>query len=412
MIINEVETVDAVVTESNLLKQNSVVNPTKSKSNSIIKLDNNGGIDISQYTKAELDQYKSVAVALNVKDNNSILNYGLEIQNKLANNSDTFLTNIKSFDAGDVGETITNMLTQINMIEIDPTEQSSMKRFLMKIPLVKKIVQTSKGLLQKYDTVSNNVDAIVTKLDKGRLTIFKDNTALQNLFDADLGLIADLEQLIIGGKIKLAELEAEVAEMEANPENYEPYEIADKREFVTRLSKKIGDMMLTRIVTIQTLPQIRLVQDNNSTMVEKIQSSITTTIPIWKGQIAIAVALMRQKAIADVDNAMYEATNTMLTKNASMLKTNSIQIAKQNERGVVDVEALKKVQADLVETLVGVKKVKDDGEIARRAAAKIMDELENKLQETIGDKFSTVGDGKKIEAQQPQPTIRLGKTNE
>ena len=368
------ETVDAVV-----------MTPAKKNSSdvSIIHLDKNGKVDLTQYTPDQLAKYRTISQDLNAKDNNSILNFGLELQNKLAGQSSAFLGNIRAFDAGEIGTTITDLLTEINYVDIDPSEKSGFSRMLMNIPVLKNLVMSTKKIFQKYDSITNNIDGIVSKLDKGRMTIIRDNAALQSVFEGNLSFITDLEGLIIAGQMKYADLEKEIADMEANIEQHENYEIADAKEFLNRLSKRLTDMVITRTITIQSLPQIRLVQNNNSMMVEKIQSSITTTIPIWKRQIAIDVALMRQKNILDIQKKVNETTNTLLIKNSEMLKTNSIEVAKQNEQTVVSLDTLKTVNANLISTLSEIKKIKEEGEASRKNIGKEIETLEKDLKDNV-----------------------------
>ncbi|TXG80435.1 MAG: toxic anion resistance protein [Spirochaetes bacterium] len=362
----------------------TVNTPTSTKKNtSIISLDPTGKVDLSQYTPAEIEKYKSLSNGLKTTDSNSILNYGVEVQNKLAAHSDTFLSNVRAFDTGEIGNTINDLLSEINYIDIDPTSKPAWQRMLMQIPFLKGLVMNTKKIFQKYDTVSNNVNTIVTKLDKGRNSILKDNNMLESLFTQNVEFIYNLEELIVGGHIKLQEMEAELKEMEMNAENYEDYEIADKRDFINRLSKRLHDMEITRMVTLQSLPQIRLVQNNNVTMAEKVQSSINTTIPIWKNQLTLAVTLMRQQKMAEIQNKVTETTNTLLTKNAEMLKTNSVDIAKQNERAVVDIETLRKVQDNLLQTIDEIKRIKTEGEQARKLAAKELESLEQNLKNKV-----------------------------
>lgn len=351
---------------------------------SIIVLDKQTGLpDMSKYSPDQIQKFKQMGTALQATDTNSILNFGLELQNKLAGHSDAFLSNVRAFDAGEIGGSITNLLSQVNYIDIDPSQQSGFKRLMMQIPGVKNLMMSTKKIFQKYDTVSNNIDGIVKKLDQGRITIIKDNNQLQTLFDQNVDYVKDLEELIIAGHMKYDELNKEIIAMEMTPENYQDYEIADKKDFLNRLSKRLTDMQMTRIITIQSLPQIRLVQGNNLTMCDKIQSSIVTTIPIWKQQIAIAVALMRQKAIVDVQENIYDTTNTILKKNAEMLKVNSVAIAKQNERSIVSIDTLRQVNTDLVSTLNDIKRIKEEGEATRRAAVKELENLEVDLKKNV-----------------------------
>lgn len=357
---------------------------TNANAVSIISLDKQTGRpDMSKYTPQQIQKYTQMSTSLKTSDSNSILNFGLELQNKLAGYSDSFLNNVRSFDAGEIGGSINNLLSEVNYIDIDPSQQSGLKRIMMQIPLLKGLVMNTKKIFQKYDTVSNNIDGIVKKLDQGRLTIIKDNNQLQNLFEQNVEYIKELEELIVAGHIRYDELDKEIKMMEMNPENYQDYDIADKKEFLNRLSKRLTDMSMTRVITIQSLPQIRLVQNNNLTMVEKIQSSITTTIPIWKNQISIAVALMRQKNILDVQQKIYDTTNTILKKNSEMLKVNSIAVAKQNEQGVVSLDTLRAVNQDLVATLNDIKRIKEEGEATRKTAVKELETLENDLKKNV-----------------------------
>jgi uncharacterized protein YaaN involved in tellurite resistance len=386
---NKIEDAQIIV-DQNVTTVTSVqeAEPTNKVSNasavSIISLDRQTGKpDMSKYTPQQIQKYTQMSTSLKTSDSNSILNFGLELQNKLAGYSDSFLNNVRSFDAGEIGGSINNLLSEVNYIDIDPSQQSGLKRIMMQIPLLKGLVMNTKKIFQKYDTVSNNIDGIVKKLDQGRLTIIKDNNQLQNLFEQNVEYIKDLEELIVAGHIRYDELDKEIKLMEMTPENYQDYDIADKKEFLNRLSKRLTDMAMTRVITIQSLPQIRLVQNNNLTMVEKIQSSITTTIPIWKNQISIAVALMRQKNILDVQEKIYETTNTILKKNSEMLKVNSIAVAKQNERGVVSLDTLRAVNQDLVSTLNDIKRIKEEGEATRKTAVKELETLENDLKKNV-----------------------------
>jgi uncharacterized protein YaaN involved in tellurite resistance len=349
----------------------------------VIALDKNGKVDLSQYNETQLAKYRDLGTSLKAGDTNSVLNFGLDLQNKLAAYSDSFLGNIRAFDAGEIGTCITDLLSEINYVDVDPASKGPVTRMLMNIPGVKNLIMNTKKIFQKYDTITNNIDGIVQKLDKGRISIMRDNTSLQSLFEQNLEFISQLEELIVAGQIRYEDMMADITNMEANRDRYEDYEIADARDFANRLSKRLTDMIITRTITIQSLPQIRLVQNNNATMIEKIQSSITTTIPIWKNQISIAVALMRQKNILEVQKKVNETTNTILVKNSEMLKQNSIEVAKQNEQTVVSLETLKTVNQNLISTLAEIKKIKEEGEASRKNIAKEIESLENELKANV-----------------------------
>ena len=376
----QVVEVEEIEIETPEVETTAMAHPEK-KTKLTIKSD--GKVDLSVYTPEEQQKYLAIAKNIKPDDTNSIMSYGVDVQNKLAGQSDQFLDNVRSFDAGEIGESITDLLHEINYIDVDAAEKTGIQKFIAKIPILNKLVKSTQKIFNKYDDVSGNVDNITKKLDQGRLTIIKDNNMLDTLFDSNVDFVEDLEGLIIAGHYKLQEMQNELSEMEANADRYEDYEIADKRDFIDRLSKRLHDMELTRVITIQSLPQIRLVQNNNATMVEKVQSSINTTIPIWKNQLSIAVTLMRQQKMADMQNKIHETTNTMLTKNAEMLRTNSIDIAKQNERGVIDIEAIKKVQENLINTIDEIKTIKAEGETNRKAIALELENLEKGLTEKV-----------------------------
>lgn len=380
------EVKDGVETHSNPVKQETPTNPIKNVpviNNPGMKLDKSGRPDMSKLSPQEISKYKQIGSALNPTDPNSILNYGQALQNKMAGFSDTFLNNVRAFDAGVIGGTITDLLANVNMIEIDPSQKPLLQRMLMTIPGVKGLIMNTKKMFQKYDSVSKNIDSITAKLDHGRLTLVKDNEQLETLFLDNIQYIKELEDLIIAGHITMEELNKELRTMEQNADQYEEYVISDKKDFINRLSKRLTDMQLTRMIVIQSLPQIRLVQTNNSTMMDKIQASVSTTIPLWRNTLSVAVALQRQKAMAEVNRQVTEATNTMLVKNAELLKTNSIEIAKQNEEGVVQIETLRKVQGDLISTLNDIRKIKEEGEIKRASIGKELEQLEANLQREV-----------------------------
>lgn len=380
---NKTEDVTAEVIETKISTVKTPPSVKKSSASLIVLNKDSGKIDLSKYTPDELNKYRKMGNTLQSGDANSILAFGADIQNKLAGQSTAFLNTVRAFDAGEVGGSINDLLAEVNYIDIDPSQHSALKRFAMQIPGLKKLVMSTKKIFQKYDSVSNNINEIVKKLDQGRLSIIKDNNQLQILFNQNEQSIHELEELIIGGQLVYNDLVKEIEDMELHSDQYQDYEIADKKDFLNRLEKRLHDLLLTRVIKIQSLPQIRMVQSNNLTMVEKIQSSVTTTIPIWKDSLAIAVALQRQKNIADLNNKIYDTTNTILKKNAEMLKQNSTDIAKQNERGVVSIETLQKVNQDLLATLSEIKQIKEEGETARRTATKELEKLENELHKSV-----------------------------
>lgn len=350
---------------------------------SLIKIDKDGNVDLSNADETAVQKYNSVNKDLNPSDVNSILNYGTEVQNTMERQSNTFLTNVRTQQAGEVGGLINDLLTELNYIDVDELELTGFQRFMSKIPFLKGLVFDVKKLFQKYDTVVNNIDKITNKIKAGRLNSIKDNGALQTMFDNNVASITQMEELIIAGHIKHKELSKKLAEMEANSVDYKEYEIADMRDFVTRLDKRLADLKVVRFIMLQSLPQIRLVQNNNTSIAEKAQSIITTTIPVWKNQLTIAVALQRQKANVEMQKKISDTTNTILQKNAELLKQNSIDVARENEKTVVSLDTLKRTTQSLIETLNEVKRIHDEGTQNRKTLNQELQNLESELKKNV-----------------------------
>lgn len=348
-----------------------------------IKLDSNGNVDLSQYDDSALAKYKVLSTELKVENSGSIINFGSDLQGKMGTFSDNFLTRVRTSNSGEVGAHITTLLTEINQIDVDKIDQGSFKRFLRKIPILKSFIASVEKMYQKYDTVASNVEKISNKINIGRINSLKDNAALQTIFDNNLIFIKNMEDLIIAAHIRYNEVKLELQQMETDPSRYSDYELADRRDFLHRLDRRLGDMKTVRYIMVQSLPQIRIVQDTNLSVAEKAQTIITTTIPVWKQQLTLAVALERQKANIEVQKKVTDATNEMLLKNSKMLKQNSINAARESERAVIDIETLRQTTQDLIDTLVEVKRIHEEGEESRKSLNKELITLETELKKNI-----------------------------
>jgi uncharacterized protein YaaN involved in tellurite resistance len=346
-------------------------------------IDKDGNVDLSQATPEQLAKYNQLNKDLNPADANSILNYGVEVQNGMERYSNQFLSSVRTYNSGEVGVLINDLLTELNYIDVDELEQNSFTSFLSKIPLIKRLVFDTKKLFQKYDLVVNNVDKITNKIKAGRLNAIKDNASLQTMFDNNVEYIKQMEELIISGQLKHEELSAKLAEMDANSSAYNDYEIADLREFVNRLDKRLADMKVVRYIMLQSLAQIRVVQNNNTSVAEKAQSIVTTTIPVWKNQLTIAVALTRQKANVEMQKKVSDTTNTILQKNAELLKQNSIDVARENEKTIVSLDTLKRTTQSLIETLNEVKAIHEQGAQNRKTLTTELQNLETELKKNV-----------------------------
>lgn len=356
-------------------------NPTNNTA--VARIDKEGNIDTSSLSPTEAQRFSDISKSLVPGDVNSILNYGVEVQNSMEKYSNEFLSSVRTYNSGEVGNHINDLLTELNYIDVDELNQSGFKRFLSKIPLLNKMVFDVKKLFQKYDTVVGNIDKITNKVKAGRLNSIKDNSSLQTMFDSNLTYIQQMEELIISAHLKYQDLMQKLAEMEANPSQHQDYEIADLRDFTNRLDKRLADMKIVRFIMIQSLAQIRVVQNNNTSIAEKAQSIVSTTIPVWKNQLTIAVALQRQKANVEMQKKISDTTNTILEKNAELLKQNSINVARENEKTVVSLDTLKKTTQSLIETLNEVKRIHEEGTQNRKTLNTELQNLESELKKNV-----------------------------
>ncbi|GGH01849.1 toxic anion resistance protein [Mucilaginibacter phyllosphaerae] len=357
--------------------------PAAASTNTPVKLDKDGNVDLTNITPEEIKKFSEKGKDLNPADVNSILNYGADLQQGMERYSNTFLSSVRTFDSGEVGTLITDLLHELNYIDVDELEQNSFVRILSRIPLLRTLVMDTKKMFAKYDLVVNNVDKIVNKIKAGRVNSIKDNASLQTMFDSNVTYIHQMEELIIAGQLKYTELNEQLAVMDGNPSAYQDYEIADLRDYVNRLDKRLADLKVVRFIMLQSLAQIRVVQNNNTTIAEKAQSIVSTTIPVWKNQLTIAVALNRQKANVEMQKKVSDTTNTILQKNAELLKQNSIEVARENEKTVVSLDTLKRTTQSLIETLTEVKRIHDEGTQNRKTLNTELQTLETELKKNV-----------------------------
>ncbi len=347
------------------------------------RIDKEGNIDTTSLTPDETRKYTDLGRSLVPGDVNSILNYGTEVQGSMEKYSNDFLSSVRTYNSGEVGGMINDLLTELNMIDVDELNQSAFKQIISRIPFLNKLVFDAKKLFQKYDTVVGNIDKITNKIKVGRLNSIKDNSSLQTMFDSNVNYIKQMEDLIISGRLRYEELSNQLAQMDANPSAYQDYQIADLRDYVNRLDKRLADMKVVRFIMLQSLAQIRVVQNNNTSIAEKAQSIVSTTIPVWKNQLTIAVALQRQKANVEMQKKISDTTNTILEKNAELLKQNSIDVARENEKTVVSLDTLKKTTQSLIDTLNEVKRIHDEGTQNRKVLNTELQNLETELKKNV-----------------------------
>lgn len=340
-------------------------------------------IDITSINDSDKPKYIELAKSLVVTDINSISNYGSELQNVMGRYSTEFLNTVRAPQSGEVGLLINQLLDELGYINVDELgNKSSIKKYISKLPIIGKLVNNVTKILKKYDTIANNVDEISKKIAASRLASLRDNNTLQTMFDNNIAYGKQLDELIIAGKLKLEEIKSSISEMEKNPD-IEAHQIQDAQEFVNNLERRLDDMLVLRYVIKQSLPQIRTVQYNNIALADKAQSIIATTIPVWKNQLSIAVALQHQKERIDCHRKISDTTNAILRKNAELLKQNSIDVAKENERRVIDIETLRDTTRNLIETIQEVKRIHEEASAQRLAAETEIMKIEKELENTM-----------------------------
>jgi uncharacterized protein YaaN involved in tellurite resistance len=312
---------------------------------------------------AELAKVEEIKKAVDVRDTQMVIQYGLPAQSKLATFADSLLADIRTKDTGEAGEALAELLTKVKELDVDGLAAGSPGS---RIPLVGRFLDSFKKFNNRYKKVSTNVE-------RPRMGLLKDVTVLDKMYELNLEYLGQLDLYIAAGDEILLDLQTRqlpALEVEARSSN-DPLvaqQLADFRQSIARFERRVHDLKLTRMISIQTAPQIRLIQNNDQNLVEKIQSSITNTIPLWKNQIVIALSLYRQQQALELQKEVTDTANELLAKNAELLKTGSAKVGREIERGIVDIETLKKANDDLIATLEETIKIQEEGHQSRIAA--------------------------------------------
>lgn len=344
-----------------------------------IAIDKSGNVDLAVLPSADLQKYDSIATTIDEQNPNSIINFGSDLQNSLASQSDSFLNNVRKSNSGEVGELINKLLVELNYVDVDELEGSSVKKFLKKIPFFGKMVTSVETLFVKYDKIVTNISDISNKVNAGIINSTKDNAVLQTIFTGNIDSVKKIEDYIIAGTLKFQQSSEELAIMESNVDNYQDYQISDKRDFISRLDRRLADLKVVRFIILQSLPQIRLIQSNNISIAEKAQTILTTTLPLWKNQLTLAVAMHRQQQNIEVQKKVSSTTEEILRKNAQRLQQNTVDVARANEQTIVSVETLRETTSSLINTLNEVKQIQQQGAQNRLALDGELKNLEQTL---------------------------------
>lgn len=356
------------------------------------RISDNGEVNTENLPAQKKAYYAEIAKVLDEKDLTSISSYGSDLQRAMDSYSSDFLTQqIDSKTSIESAELISNLLGELHEVNVDDLETpNAVKRFLRKIPMLRKLVVSVEQIKAKYNTIQKNIDGIVSKLEATRQIAIRDNNMLQKQFENNCDYVDQLEDLIIAGKIKSEELVKLIEDMKSKVGEYEDYQISDIEEYKNSLDKRLTDLVMLRYAFRQSLTQIRIIQRTNIMDANNTEQQIAMTIPLWKNQLSLAVALYNQKQSIEVSTKVANATNEIFKKNAEMMKTQAIEVAKQNQRSVIDIETLRKTTEDLLATVEGVQKAQQEGAQKRAAAEAEIAKLEKQMsQAAIGVAEST-----------------------
>ena len=344
-------------------------------------------LDLCSLSPAEQAAVRDFSEKIDIKNTDQVMNYGSAAQKNISEFSDAALSSVKTKDLGECGDMLSELVVELKGLNFDEEEK---KGFL---GLFKKASQTIAEKKAQFDKAEVNVDKIVEELEKHEITLMKDISMMDKMYEKNEEYMKELTMYILAGKLKIehlrnVELPEYVAKAKETGLPEDAQAANDFANLIGRFEKKIHDLELTRTISVQMAPQIRMVQNNDSLMAEKIRSSIVNTIPLWKNQMVLALSLYHSEQAMQAQRNVTDVTNELLMKNAKTLHQGSVNVAKESERGIVDMETLKQTNIELIATLDEVRQIQDDGRARRAQAeeelARIEGELKDKLLEMKG----------------------------
>ena len=341
-------------------------------------------LDIDDLAPEEQAAVREFAKQIDITNSAQVLAYGSAAQKNIAEFSAQALEKVRTKDLGEVGDILSDLVGQLNGLDMTGEKPKGLKG------LFKKAAQSFSDMKVKYDKAETNVNKITEALNQHWITLNKDIVTMDNMYEMNQAYLKELTMYIIAGKLRLEELRAtelpavqKKAEESGAPEDAQAAN--DYAAMLGRFEKKIHDLELTRMISIQMAPQIRLIQNNDSLMVEKIQTAIDNTIPLWKSQMVLALSMYNSQQAMEATHEVSEVTNELLRKNAAALHTGSVGVAQEAERGIVDLETLQETNKELIQTLEDVRKIQDDGRARRAAAEAELGRIEGELKQKLLD---------------------------
>lgn len=379
---NEVKTMDDLL--DNPFNMNEPLLPKEMQT----EQQNNGQVAVKlmdRLTPEEQAKARQLADQIPVGNYEAIITYGANAQNELSRFSHKMLDHVQSKDIGPVGDVLSDLMSKLS--EIDPEDLSEKKKSGLS-RLFSKATRSIQEMMTKYQKLSTQIDRIGVQLEHSKRGLLEDVQMLDNLYEQNKTYFQALNVYIAAAEIKRDEIATVIIpemqrKAELSNDQMAFQEVNDMGQFLDRLEKRLYDLQLSRQITIQSAPQIRMIQQTNQTLAEKIQSSIMTSIPLWKNQIAIALTLNRQRKAVESQRLVTKTTNDLLLKNSEMLKVNSIETAKENERGIIEIDTLKKTQENLIQTIEETLVIQADGRVKRKAAEVEIARMEEELKQRL-----------------------------
>lgn len=349
----------------------------------------NTQLDFTPEEKAKIAEIKQ---SIDFNDSGTTVQFGVGAQRRLTEFTDSILDNVRSKDGGQVGDLLSSLVVEVN--SLDPSSLTNDSGILAKLPGAKNAVKSLKKLAERYNKAEVQIDKIEAALEKARMDMLRDISVFDIMYKQNLDCFRELGLYIQAGKERVEEIKTETipklrAEAQASGNLMDAQLVRDFEDEVDRFEKKVYDLELSRTIAVQTAPQIKLIQNNDRVLVDKIQTAVLNTIPVWKSQFVIAMGLNNQQRVLKMQREITDTTNKMLIKNSELLKTNTVETAKESNRGIVDIETLQKVNQNLISTIEETIQIQKEGRQQRAEAEKalgqIEDDLKNKLIEIMGN---------------------------
>lgn len=338
-------------------------------------------VSLTEEEKKLVDDFSK---QIDLTNNNMVLLYGASAQKNIANFSDTALESIRTKDTGEIGDMLTKLVVELKSVDSDASDAKGLRGLFNK---GKKNIDQMKA---SYSKVETNVDIIAKSLKTHQTQLLKDVALLDKMYEMNKGYFKELSLYIAAGEKKLEETRAEVLpalqrKAKETNDSMDAQQVNDMMNMVDRFEKKLYDLKLTRQISLQMAPQIRMIQNNNTLLVEKIQTSIVNTIPLWKSQIVLALGISHSQNAMKAQREVTDLTNQMLRKNAETLKMGTIDVAKESERGIIDMDTLKYTNQSLISTFDEVMKIQDDGRAKRKQAEIELKQIESELKDKLSN---------------------------